>query len=243
MQVDYAKEYRNLSERHWWWRAREAFVLSRLARLRRLEPDPTPWRILDVGCGAGVWFDRLKRHGEVKGLEPIAELANTSPYRDRIQIGRLNADFRAEEPCDLILLLDVLEHLDDDLGALRALARSLRPNGRIILTVPALPWLWSEHDEINEHKRRYVSASLRSTLSAAGFDVEELYYFYHWTVAPMLVRRLLRPSGATGSAHIPTIPPRPVNLALTLLSRLDLSLAPLRIPLGSSLYASARIRR
>ena len=111
MQADYAREYRNLSERHWWWCAREAFLLSRLARLRRLDVEKGLWRILDVGCGSGLWFDRLKRFGDVEGLEADAESANASPQRDRIRIGRLNADFQAERPYDIILLLDVLEHI------------------------------------------------------------------------------------------------------------------------------------
>ena len=109
------------------------------------------------------------------------------------------------------------------------------------MTVPALPWLWSEHDDINEHQRRYVASSLRKVLIEAGFHVETLHYFYHWTVAPLLVRRLIRPSGAIGSARLPRIPAAPLNQALALVSRFDFSLAPLRIPLGSSLFASARV--
>ncbi|GAC1315791.1 MAG: class I SAM-dependent methyltransferase [Isosphaeraceae bacterium] len=241
MRAEYARHYRDLSERHWWWRAREAFVLSRLERLRRLDADPRPWNILDIGCGAGSWFDRLSRFGEVEGIEPDAESARDSPHRHRIQVAAFDADFQAEKPIDLVLLLDVLEHLEDDLGALRAIARSLRPGGRLVLTVPAFPWLWSGHDEINRHYRRYVALGLKSVLGQAGFQVETLHYFYHWTVAPLLVRRWVDPSGSKKAARIPQVPPAFLNRSLMLLSQVDFSLVPLRIPLGSSLYASARL--
>lgn len=241
MQADYARIYRELSEGHWWWRAREAFVLSRLERLRRNEDDPRPWKILDIGCGAGSWFPRLDRFGEVAGVEPDPNAALGSSQRGRIRIAELNAEFRAEPARDLILLLDVLEHIEDDLGALRAVARSLRPGGRLILTVPALPALWSAHDEINRHYRRYLAPGLKSILAAAGFEVEILRYFYHWTLIPILARRFIRPAGSGLPARLPGIPPEPLNRALLLLSRADFALGRLRIPLGSSLFASARV--
>lgn len=240
MQADYAQSYRTLWERHWWWRSREALLLDRIGRLDRLAPIR---RILDVGCGDGLFFERLGRFGRVEGLEPDASLLGDPRWRDRIRVGTLGPGFRPDEPYDLILLLDVLEHIEDDGEALRSARSALRPGGRLLLTVPALPWLWSRHDVANEHRRRYLPRTLRSALMDAGFVVDTLRYAFAWTVAPLLARRWLAPAGPSRGVadYAVAIPPAPINRSLDLLSRTDHALG--RVipwPIGSSLVAVAR---
>jgi SAM-dependent methyltransferase len=240
VRAEYARRYRDLWQGHWWWRARAAWLLGRVGRLARRDGR---LRILDVGCGDGLFFDDLARFGDVDGLEPDAALLSNGPWRGRITVAPLDARFRPEEPYDLALMLDVLEHIEDDAGALRAVHDALRPGGRLLLTVPALPWLWSRHDEANQHYRRYEPRGLRERLGRAGFVVESLRFFFAWTVAPLLLRRLLAPAGRDqGIANDEVaIPPAPVNRALEALSRLDLALG--RVvpwPLGSSLIAVGR---
>ena len=242
MQADYARQYRALWERHWWWRSREAYVLSWIRRLKRKEP--AHWRILDVGCGDGLFFESLSRFGEVEGIEPDATLVNDPRWRDRIQVSRIDqasATLRAGE-YDLALMLDVLEHIDDDRAALRALYRSLRPGGRLLLTVPALNFLWSRHDEVNSHFRRYDPRALRSLLVESGFQVESLRFFFGWTVLPLLVRRWLSPAGRrVRSDQAVGIPPAILNRFLTLASTCEHALGRfIPMPLGSSLLAVVR---
>jgi SAM-dependent methyltransferase len=245
VRADYARRYRTLWERHWWWRSREAWLLGWLERQRRPGRGPVG-RILDVGCGDGLFFERLGAFGEVEGLEPDGSLLNDPRWRGRIREAPFDGSFRSERPYDLVLMLDVLEHIGDDAAALAAARRALRPGGRLLLTVPALPWLWSRHDEANAHFRRYTRPSLRRALAGAGFVVESLRYFFAWTVAPLVLRRLLAPAGAGGAGagvndYDVAIPPAPLNAALNALSRLDHAVAR-RVPwpVGSSLLAVGR---
>jgi len=241
MQQAYASQYRTLWERHWWWRSREAQVLAYVRSIRQGKPSNA--RILDVGCGDGLFFESLSRFGDVEGIEPDSSLVNDPRWRDRIKVARIeeNPEILPSNTYDLILMLDVLEHLADDLGALKALRGSLRPEGRIVLTVPALSWLWSGHDVANEHHRRYSRRTLRRALEASGFRVETLRYFFMWTIAPMLARRLFDPAGKRKAGdHTVSIPPEPLNRILTIASQAEHAAG--RVipwPIGSSLLAVA----
>lgn len=241
MQPGYASQYRTLWEHHWWWRSREAHVLECVRRLRKHQPGPA--RILDVGCGDGLFFQALSRFGDVEGIEPDASLVNDPRWRDRIKVARMGEaaiDLPAET-YDLILMLDVLEHIADDRQALASLWDAQRPGGRLLITVPALNWLWSGHDVVNDHHRRYDRETLRKVLERSGFRVEWLRYFFFWTVAPLLLRRWLDPAGRRVAAdQAVTIPPAPLNCLLTMASRGEHALG--RVvpwPLGSSLLVVA----
>jgi SAM-dependent methyltransferase len=240
VRAEYARRYRELWHGHWWWRARAAWLLGWVDRLAGQDGRLS---ILDVGCGDGLFFDDLARFGAVDGLEPDGALLGDDRWRGRITVAPLDGRFRPEEPYDLILMLDVIEHIEDDAEALHAAREALRPGGLLLLTVPALAWLWSRHDEANEHCRRYEPRGLRERLEGAGFVVESLRFFFAWTVVPLLLRRLLAPAGrGRGTADYDVaIPPTPINRALEALSRLDLALG--RVvpwPLGSSLIAVGR---
>ena len=132
MERSYAERYQDLYDRHWWWRARERYVLRwvrKIAHGRRL-------RMLDVGCGNGFIWNRLKEHGDVEGIEADTELVpSDSPFRPRIELSHFPGRPRIER-YDLLLMLDVLEHIEDDRGAVRAIADLLTPGGHVILTVP-----------------------------------------------------------------------------------------------------------
>jgi SAM-dependent methyltransferase len=241
VQTDYATRYRTLWERHWWWRSREAFLLTWIERLNRRSPRRY---ILDVGCGDGLFFPRLQKFGRVEGIEASAGLVQDPRWRSRIRIGSLGSEVSPSEEYDLVLMLDVLEHIEDDLGALRSARSALRPGGHLLLTVPALPWLWSRHDEANEHYRRYTRRSLRRVLVEAGFAVETTRYFFIWTVPPLLFRRWRTPAGGGVGDYEVAIPPRMINRVLDLWSRGEHALGRLvSWPLGSSLLAIASQRR
>ncbi len=220
---------------HWWYRGRRAIVLE--AARRSLGVDPRP-RILDAGCGGGAVLAELARLGTAVGLEPSATSRERALARGGGEVldGGLEALPFADDEFDLALTLDVLEHLDDDRAALAELRRVVRPGGALVVTVPAHPRLWSRHDELNHHRRRYTRASLRAAATGGGWAVARLTHFNSLLLpAAALARRFDRGDGLE-------IPPAPLNRALELplgLERRAIA-AGLSLPFGLSLLAELR---
>lgn len=235
MDPRYAARYVDLFRRHWWWRAREVVILRELAS--RLPPGAAG-RVLDVGCGGGALFGPLARYGAVEGIEPDAALAAMADTtHGRVHAVPFDERFRPAAPFGLVVMLDVLEHLDDPAGALRHAASLLRPGGLLVATVPAFNALWTTHDVLNAHRTRYTRTTLRQVAAGSGLRLLHDRYLFHWMVpAKLLVRAfeaVRRPAPA-----LPTVPPGPLNRALFLLSRADERLlGPLRLPFGSSVLA------
>src|SRR4029077_8814452 len=132
---------------------------------------PHPARILDAGCGSGRNMVELSRYGTVSAIE--VSPASVALARERcagevVEGSVLEMPF-ADASFDLAASLDVIEHLEDDVGALRELRRVVAPGGCLLATVPAYQWLWSGHDEVNHHHRRYTRASLARAGEHAGW--------------------------------------------------------------------------
>lgn len=239
MDDSYAALYAELYRSHWWWRAREALILR---MLRSIAPSGGWNRILDVGCGDGLLLDELADLGrEVEGLESDAQvLSPESTERFRIHVGMLDHTFRPQESYDLVTLLDVLEHIEDPVAALRRCRQMLAPGGTLLLTVPAFRSLWTQHDDTNHHFTRYTGRRLRRVLREAGFACTESRYFFHWLVPPKLAVRAYE---AVFKPHPtrPRIPAGPINRGLILLSLVEQqTLTRLRLIPGTSLLAVAR---
>jgi 2-polyprenyl-3-methyl-5-hydroxy-6-metoxy-1,4-benzoquinol methylase len=244
MRADYAQAYRALYRNHWWWRAREDFLVE---TLRRRLVRSTGNRILDIGCGSGLFFDRLAEFGEVSGIEVDATMKTGDPtVDDRIFWGPLE-DFAPSTTYSLVLLLDVLEHLSDPLPTLRRAISLLSAGGILLATVPAFRVLWTRHDELNEHRTRYTKRTFRALLEEGNCRVETLRYFFAWTFpAKLTVRAVEGLSHAkAGLSGLPKVPPRPINRALYWLSRLEQACLRGAAPVGSSLLAvgSGTLRR
>ena len=164
MKRSYTLTYPNLWREHWWWRSRWRFILQEVKDLAatRSKGEERP-SILDIGCAGGLGFDDLSKSGDVYGLEPDAGLAESVPkWRHRVTVRPFDSTYDCEQQYDLVLMLDVLEHLEDDVGAIRTLHKILKPGGTALLTVPALQSLWSAHDIVNEHYRRSVCIAHRA---------------------------------------------------------------------------------
>jgi SAM-dependent methyltransferase len=231
--LDYGRQYRELYERHWWWRAREAALLETLNQIR---PSAGWGRILDIGCGDGLFFDRLLEFGDVEGIEPSAELVSADGvHRQRIHVRPFDETFQPPHRYGLITMLDVLEHLDDPAGALRHALHLLAPDGTMLITVPAFNLLWTNHDVINHHRVRYTRASFRKMARQAGFRIDQERYWFQWIFPVKVAGRVVE--RALGSRPAPAqVPPTWVNDALYRVSRVEHRLlGPLRLPFGSSL--------
>jgi SAM-dependent methyltransferase len=138
---------------------------------------------------------------------------------------------------DLVAILDVLEHVEEDRAALESMAAKLKPGGKILITVPAHPWMWSAHDEVNHHKRRYTRQTLRTVIGDAGLQVEMLSWFNSLLFPLAAAARLAgRVTGKQDSDD--KMPPKAINSlfeAIFGLERYALGRVPL--PPGVSLVA------
>jgi 2-polyprenyl-3-methyl-5-hydroxy-6-metoxy-1,4-benzoquinol methylase len=233
VRADYGARYRELYQQHWWWRARESIILD---VLRQHQP-PHGWnRILDVGCGDGLFFDQLLRFGDVEGVESDETLVSQSgPHRSRIHIGRFEEDLQLKTDFSLVLMLDVLEHLPDPASAIRYALHLLTSGGTLLITVPAFRFLWTNHDVLNQHVTRFTKRSFRNVAAKAGLEIEFEQYFFYWLFAAKTLERVVE-TMLRLPVKPPSVPAPPVNTTFYWLSRLEnKTLGRLVLPFGSSL--------
>ncbi|MBM3315443.1 methyltransferase domain-containing protein, partial [candidate division WOR-3 bacterium] len=177
-----------LEARHFWRIAKRRLVLEWLARYR---PARAGLRILDVGGACSLITRELGRFGSVECIE--ADAATVAVARERLGVNIRQGLFPGvalEGRFDVITMLDVLEHIDDDLAALRAARALLKDDGLLLLTVPALPWLWSDHDVALHHHRRYLKRELVTIVERAGFDVGRCSYYTSLLLPFLVLQRL-----------------------------------------------------
>jgi 2-polyprenyl-3-methyl-5-hydroxy-6-metoxy-1,4-benzoquinol methylase len=235
---DYLERYRELYQRHWWWRAREKLILE---TLRAHEPAGGWKRILDVGCGDGLLFDQLTPLGEVQGVESsAASVSEHGPHRSQIHVCPFDENFQPGKQFGLILMLDVLEHLADPAAALRRALALLAPGGMLLITVPAFNAAWTNHDAVNEHVTRYTRASFRPVALEAGVDVLTERYFFQWLFPIKLATRVME--RVLGLKPQPAgVPPAWINTPLFWFSMLEQKTwGALPWPFGSSLMVWAK---
>jgi len=162
---------------HWWYRARRDILADYLTREGQL---PAQARILEIGCGTGHNLPMLAKFGTVEAIEidPAAREIASQRLGQPVGSAPLPALTGVERGAyDLIAVLDVVEHIEDDVAALKAMAECLKPGGKILITVPAHQWMWSAHDTVNHHHRRYSKATLEKAIAAAGLKSRKLGYF------------------------------------------------------------------
>ena len=238
-------------DKHWWFASRTRALLTMFDAQR----PGRNLRLLDIGCGAGNMIHHLSRYGQVQGVEidprPVA-VAQQRGYN--VEQGDACQGLRFEDGAfDVVTALDVIEHNEDDLAILREAYRVLKPGGYVIITVPALMWLWSHNDDINAHVRRYTVKELRHKLQQAGFRVRRMTY-NNFLVFPMaagliLLRKLSHKEPELASHHLSEEEyqvemepaPGPVNGVLTLVGWLEAQvLRWISLPIGTGALAIAQ---
>jgi SAM-dependent methyltransferase len=231
-----------LDQRHWWYRARRE-VLAAL--IRRLIQPASDAHILEIGCGTGHNLAMLGEFGHVDALELDEEARTFAEQRLGRSVlsaplpelaGVLDAHY------DLIGAFDVIEHINDDRAAVASIAAKLKPGGKFVITVPAHPWMWSAHDVVNHHKRRYSKRRLRQLIESSPLRLDAIGYFnsllFPLAVAERLSSRLLRRDNADL-----TLPPAPLNATLERTFAAERHLiGRLPLPVGLSLFAVASAR-
>ena len=190
-------EHAEFERDQWWFVGRRAILEGVL--IRYLLPAGSR-QILDVGCGTGGMLPMLSRFGQVRGMEhePLGvEYCRTAFPQFEVRQGDIPADVPSDGLLDVVTAFDVIEHIDDDQGALESFRAALQPGGRAVVTVPALSWLWSDHDIVNGHKRRYTRDMLVRAFERSGFEVIHVSSFntilLPVVAAARLVQRIRRP--------------------------------------------------
>ena len=229
-----------LDQHHWWFLARRR-ILEQL--IRRVVRPSKGARVLEVGCGTGHNLPMLGKFGEVDAseLDSSARALSTKRLGREVKAAKLpDLSMFKRDTYDLVALLDVLEHVPDDLASLRAIHRRLKPGGALLLTVPANPWMWSAHDAAHHHFRRYTRKQLEELFLRSGLEVELLSYFntllYPLVAAARIVGKALKRETSDDK-----LPSAPVNATLNKIFGMEAGMVGrLPMPFGVSLVAVVR---
>ncbi len=237
--------YLRMSEQdaeHWWFVARRRILRDQITSLQL----PPGARVLEAGAGPGGNLEMLSEFGELDAFELDEDARQIASARSGIEIrsGALPGD-NGYEPgsFDLIVALDVIEHIEADRESVRALARLLRPGARLVITVPAYEWLWSAHDDRHHHKRRYTRPKVRRLADEAGLEVERCSYFNTILLPMIVVTRFFKKLAGIADRPDDDMPSPFVNaVLLRLFSAERYLLRHLSLPFGVSILCIARRR-
>jgi SAM-dependent methyltransferase len=236
------KQLRDLEDRYWWFVARRRLALALLDR-----EGLTDARLLDCGCGGGALLAALSERGWEVGVDVAA--AALALTRDRGLSRLVQSDAQAialrSDTFDAATLCDVLEHVEDDDGALREVVRVLKPGGIVIASFPALGALWSGHDEALGHYRRYSGRRVRGMMREAGLCVERLSYGLFFLLPLALVLRPLQRlvqwmGGRQPRTGIIAVPEWANRCLLWLMDRENALIRRISLPIGVSIVVAAR---
>jgi SAM-dependent methyltransferase len=199
---------------HWWFMGRRRIVMDLLKKYAELSDQNS--RVLDVGCGTGGLLPDLAQYGSVWALEPDAgALSRAKKANPTVHFTHGTApEDLPDKTFSLIVMLDVLEHIAADEVALKSVVQRLTPAGTLMLTVPAYNWLWSYHDEMSHHQRRYTVTELDAKLRQAGLTVSYISYYNTWLFLPVALRKILDRVGKWQKSHLTGRLPVLINKAL-----------------------------
>jgi 2-polyprenyl-3-methyl-5-hydroxy-6-metoxy-1,4-benzoquinol methylase len=215
---------------HWYYRSKQ-LALDCLLR-------GVPYaRVLDIGAGSAVFSKHLIENGAASAVcvDPAYTSDSTESW-----CGKPIRYVRDVEPCgaDLVLLMDVLEHVDDDVGLIRESMKGAAPGAFAVISVPAFPSLFSAHDRFLDHKRRYRMHTLENVARTAGLNIISARYFFAMILPLVATLRLLQRDASPKSSLVPH--PTPVNALMTFAHRLELPFFRFNRMAGLSVFCLAR---
>lgn len=242
-----AKEYelvRQVQSQHWWWLGREKIIET---VIENHMDTSVKFNVADIGCGFGANISMLRKYGDVTGLELNAEAIETVKLRWGNSVHTV--EWKSPNPLEMnfnfMLLADVLEHIEDDEGAVNWIYEHLNVNGYTLITVPAHQFLWTQMDEVLHHYRRYTKTSL-SNLFDDRFEIVYISY-YNMFLFPVKVcfvifdrlKKMLFPSAEKRSYN--DVPPSIINSLFKHIVMLESSLiSRTRLPIGAGLICLIR---
>ncbi len=230
-----------LQANHWWFVARRRIIRDQIRQMRL--PDNAT--ILDAGCGPGANLAMLSEFGEVTGMEMDSDARAHARKTGLEVLGGHLPDGAPFSPgsFNLIGAFDVIEHIEDDQGAVAGIRTLLKPDGVFLATVPANPWMWSSHDTHHHHFRRYTKTSFKKLIEQAGFEIERMTYFNTFLYPVAAAVRLTRNAFANSDKGISDdrMPSAAVNTILTAIFSAETPvLSVMNMPFGVSLMVKAR---
>ncbi len=242
---EYERMYR-FEDTYWWFIARRHLIVS---LLEKSYPRSGSLHILDIGCGTGAMLDELAPFGDVVGADFSPEALQFCVTRG-VASPLARADVRrlpfADASFDVVTAMDIIEHIDDDKAASCEIVRVLKPGGRLFVTVPAFPSLWSEHDEALHHYRRYTVPRLKDLFQRVGLTVDKISYTVTALFPPIWAYRQIsnllpkRREDGEKKANLVNFS-APVNAALLTLSQMETRLVQsLNLPFGVTVVCVAR---
>lgn len=236
------RQFYQLEKTHWWFRGRRNIIASLLSSCMTHKAETA----LDIGCGTGFNAALLQHFaGKITGVESSDE-AIAFAEKAGISFPVIKGEFPTvaiQDTYDLVSLLDVLEHIDDDRKAVREIERLLKPGGIAVITVPAFSFLWSEHDTLAHHKRRYTRRTLMSLLAAeTHLAVEKTSYYNFFLFLPIVTFRFMRRIAGLKKGESDVFPvPHALNEILYRIFSWERMLIPhIRLPFGISLICIVR---
>jgi len=185
---EYQKMY-EMEENYWWHVGRKEIVKKVISRIN----IPKNAKILNVGSGTGGTVATLEQFGHVDNVDTSQEAityAKSKGIKNVKKVKGIKLPYK-DKTFDLLVALDVLEHIDEDEKALLEWRRVIKKEGKVIITVPAYQWLWSEHDESLHHKRRYTLSELVAKCNRAGFIVNKRSYLIVFSFGLIVAYRFL----------------------------------------------------
>lgn len=190
MNKDFEKKYHSLERDHFWFKARRKYILQ------LLKDVPRDAKILDIGCSSGILLMDLEEIGFRKenlfGIDISSEAIQNCHENGVANTFVMDAqEIILTEKFDIIIASDCLEHLQDDHKALANWNSLLKPNGKALIFVPAFKFLWSDHDEVNMHFRRYTLKELKQKLKSNGFILQKASYWNFFLFPPIFAVRFI----------------------------------------------------
>ncbi len=239
MRPDEFAKMRALEETNWWFRGRR-YLLRRLISRLGLRDG----LILDAGCGTGFARGELSQGGTVIGLDAShdALCLGLSDTPVACCVSSIESVPFPPNTFDLIVAMDLIEHLEAEAPALREMRRVCKPGGHLFITVPAYQSLWSRHDEALGHYRRYTTSRIADTVRAGGFDVQKKFSLVSTILPGAAIFRLLRRKLGRESNGTDLFPvPEPFNFILSLVMRAECALGwSIGLPFGLTACVLAR---
>ncbi len=190
MDPQFYREYYTLERSHWWFTARLE-ILETVLKKWVLNSNAAPIKILNVGVATGATSEMLSKYGDVVSVEYDEECCKF--LKEKTGIEAINASltelpFEASS-FDLVCAFDVIEHIENDVLAVAEIERVLKPNGHYFITVPAFQFLWSNHDVVNHHFRRYTKKNFNALFKQ--FEIQFSSYFNFWLFFPIAIVRFI----------------------------------------------------
>lgn len=241
MKSNYEKHYHEVERNYWIFKSMRELILDRFNKLN----IPKSANIVELGCSSGILLEKLKENNYKKltGVEISAQAIKALKSKDitGVKVKNYKLPFK-DNSIDVLIASNILEHIESDSKAIKEWRRVIKKEGHILIIVPAFMALWSEHDEINLHFKRYRIKDILKLAVTAQLTIREINYWNFVLFIPVLVIRkilnMIRPANKKSSQDQLIALPNLINKCLINLLNFEtyLTAKHIKLPFGVSIY-------